>query len=200
MAAITPVTIANMALSEVGAKPVSSLFPSDGTPSASMILTYYDLALEQALVAHKWNFAIKRVSNQAARATPPAWGYQYAYTYPTNCLRVLAIGKQGYTVQDRWEVEVADENDDRIIVTDLQAPIDIQYIYRVTNSQVFSPNFVLAFSKLLKSYIARQITGKTEAKQEAIAEFKEAITMSRSIDGQEGTTQDYTPGDLEGVR
>lgn len=200
MAAITPVTIANMALSEVGAKQVSSLFPSDGTPSAEMILTYYDLALEQTLVKHKWNFAIKRAANLAARATPPAWGYKYAYTYPTNCLRVLAIGKQGRAVNDAWEAEVADENDDRIIVTNLQPPIDIQYIYRVSNSQVFSPNFVLAFSKLLKAYIARQITGKTEAKQEAMAEFKDALAMSRSIDGMEGTTQDYTPSDLEEVR
>lgn len=200
MASITPVTIANMALSEVGAKTVSSLFPSDGTPSASIILTYYDLALEQTLVSHKWNFSIKRVASQAARATAPAWGYTYAYTYPTNALRVLAIGKNGYTVTDPWEAEVAQENDDRIIVTDLAPPIDIMYIYRVTNSQVFSPQFVLAFSKLLKSYIARQITGKTEAKQEAIAEFREAIAMARSIDGQEGSTPDYTPGDLEEVR
>lgn len=122
MAAITPVGIANMALSEVGATLVSSLFPSDGTPSAKIILTYYDLALEQALVSHKWNFAIKRVASQAARATAPAWGYKYAYTYPTNALRVISIGKDGYTVNDAWEAEVAQENDDRIIVTDLQPP------------------------------------------------------------------------------
>lgn len=200
MAAITPVNIANMALSELGAKSVSSLFPSDGSASAAVILTYYELALEQTLVAHKWNFAMKRVASQAARATPPAWGYKYAYTYPTNALRVIGIGKNGYPVQDAWEVEVADENDDRIIVTDLQPPIDIKYIYRVTNSQVFSPQFVLAFSKMLKNYIARQITGKAESKAEAMKEFQEAMVMARSVDGQEGSTMDYTPSDLEEVR
>jgi len=200
MAAITPVNIANMALSELGQSRVSSLFPSDGSSSASIILTYYDLALEQTLVAHKWNFAIKRVANQAARATAPAWGYKYAYTYPTNCLRVIAIGKGGYEVNDAWEAEVAAENDDRVIVTDLAPPIDIKYIYRVSNSQVFSINFVMAFSKMLKMYIARQITGKTDAQTEARNEFKEVLMAARSVDGQEGTTEDYTPSTLDEVR
>jgi hypothetical protein len=195
---ITPVTIANIALAELGAKRILNF--EDGSKNAGLVSTFYDVAVEYTLTLHPWNFAIKRAKNLAARGTAPEWGWGYAYTYPTNALRVLAIGKDGREIDSAWEVELDPLTEERIIVTNVQAPLDVKYIGRITNSQLFSPPFVIALSKALKWMLALPITGKKDRKDESAQELENLLKRATSNDGQEGTPVDYGPRDLEVVR
>ena len=198
MASVTPVTIVNMVLSELGAARITSF--QDGSKNAGLVNAFYDLALEQTLAYHPWNFAIKRVKDVPERSTKPAWGYKYAYTYPPTCLRILGIGRKGIESQMKWSAEVDELTDERVVLTDLQPPIDIRFIYKVTNTQVFSPNFVLAFVKVLKTHLSRPLTGRAEVKVESMKELDDFVKKSLSVDGLEGTPDEYTPSDLEQVR
>lgn len=199
MATITPVTICNMALAELGAARITNF--TDGSKNAGLCSTFYDIALEHALTMHPWNFAVTRVADVAERGTGPAWGFTKAYTYPTGALRVLAIAKDGIILDNEpWQTEIDTDTDERIIVCNVAAPIDIKFIKRITNSQIFSPMFVLAFSKTMKWFLARPVTGRQETKAEAAAELQEFMKQAKAGDGQEGTPQDYTPDDLERVR
>ncbi len=198
MASVTPVIIANIALAELGTARITNL--NDGSKNAGLVSTFYDTALEYALVMHPWNFAIKRLSQVAERATPPEWGFSHAYTFPTNGLKILSLGKDGREVDTKWQSEADSITDERIIVTNLPAPIDMKFICKVTNTQMFSAAFVITFSKVLKWFLAKPITGRKETKDEAHGEMLESLKASMSNDGQEGTPQDYTPHDLEDVR
>lgn len=200
MPSITPVSISNIALKELSQNTITTLDPPDGSPMSVLVSVFYPLALDMALTAHEWNFAVRRRAGLAAHGNPPAWGFKYAYTYPANCLRALEIAKNGCTYAGPWKVELDADEDERVIVTDLAPPIDIRFISRITDTQLFSPLFVLAFSKMLKALLAKPCTGKDVIKQTAEQEFATMLRMAQGIDGVEGSEDDYTTTELEGVR
>ena len=197
MATITQTAIANMALAELGANRITSF--TDGSKNQGLVVSVYDFAKEHALAAHPWNFAVKRQAAQAALAVAPAWGWDFAYALPADCLRVLIIGKNGIETDEPWQREAAQDGS-QIIVTNLEAPIDLKYIYNVTNTQTFSPTFVIAFVKTLKWLLARPLTGKAEIQLQAAQELKEFFAKGMSTDGQEGSPEPYGSYELEDVR
>lgn len=199
MPGITKTSIANLTLSELGAALVTNIDTDTGSVAARVRLVW-DFALNWALSMHPWNFAIKRVADVAA-TTAPAWGYDYAYNLPANYVRILGIGKDGSEL-DRvpWSVELNATGDQRILVTDLQAPIDIKYIALVTNPELYTPTFCIALSKVLKIFLARPLTGKPEIKTEAENELAVFMQTAQTTDGLEGTPDYYAPTDFEDVR
>ena len=69
--------------------------------------TFFDDARDEILSAHRWNFAKKR--SYAIQTTDPLFGYDNAYTKPTDCLKVLQIEQ---AADAKFEVEGS------LIVTD----------------------------------------------------------------------------------
>lgn len=197
MATITQTAIANMALAELGAQRIVSF--TDGSKNQGLVVSVYDFAKEHALCAHPWNFAIKRKASQAALSTPPEWGWDFAFAVPSDCLRILILGKDGVETDEPWQHESAQDGS-QIIVTNLEAPVDIKYIYNVTNTQTFSPMFVIAFVKTLKWLLARPLTGKAEIQVQCANELREFFSKGMSTDGQEGTPEPYGSSELEDVR
>ena len=51
--------------------------------------TFFDDARDEILAAHRWNFAKKR--GYALETTKPLFGYDNAFTYPTDGIKVWAI-------------------------------------------------------------------------------------------------------------
>lgn len=197
MATITNTAIANIALTELGATRITSF--TDGSKNQGRVTSVWDFAKEYALAAYPWTFAIKRQANVPELATVPEWGWAHAYAYPGDCLRILTLGKGGVESDAPWAHESALDGS-QIIVTDLAAPIDIKYIYNVTNTQVFSPAFVIALAKALKWMLARPITGKAEVQAQAAQELQEYFARGISTAGAEGTPTEYGSSDLESVR
>lgn len=197
MATITNTAIANMALLELGGARISNF--TDGSKNQGLVTAIWDFAKEYALAAYPWSFAIKRQAGVPELATAPAWGWSHAYAYPPDCLRVLLVGKGGVETDEPWAHESAADGS-QIIVTDITAPIDLKYIYNVTNTQVFSPAFVIALVKALKWTLAKPITGKSEVQVMAKKELDEYFARGISTNGQEGTPVQYGSSDLEACR
>ncbi len=197
MATITNTAIANIALKELGAAKITSF--TDGSKNQGLVVDFWDFAKEYALSYYPWTFSIKRQANLATLATAPAWGWKYAYAYPSDCLRILVLGKGGVETDMAWAHEAAADGS-QIIVTDIAAPIDVKYIYNVTNTQVFSPQFVIALAKTLKWMLAIPITGKIERQIQAEKELQEYFARGMSVNGQEGTPVQYGSSILEDVR
>ncbi len=61
---------------------------------------FFDDARDEILEAHKWNFAKKRA--YAVQTTKPLFGYDNAFTKPTDCLRVWTVEQKPLAV---FEVE-----------------------------------------------------------------------------------------------
>ena len=198
MPGITKTSIVNLTLSELGAALVTNIDTDTGSV-ATRVRVVWDFALDWALSLHPWNFAIARQKNVAA-TTAPSWGNDYAYALPANTVRVLSIGKDGDEDDTPWTVELDAATQTKVLVTNLEAPIDIRYIYRVTNAELYTSTFAIALSKVLKIFLARPLTGKPEIKTEAEKELATFLQTAQTQDGLEGTPEFYTPTDLEEVR
>ncbi len=64
--------------------------------------TFFDDARDEMLAAHRWNFAKKR--GFALETTKPLFGYDNAFTYPTDAIKVWGIDEAPDAV---WEPEGA---------------------------------------------------------------------------------------------
>lgn len=190
--AVTEVSICNIALRELHATKITSL--SEASLEATTCALYYEIARNFVLVAAPWNFAIKRTGVQAELGTAPQWGYSKAYSYPSDCLRLLEINNE----DSGWRVELNADNI-KTIVTDLSNP-KLRYIKEIEDPQQFSSSFVFALAKFLKHLLAIPLTGQQEKSDKALQEYQGFLTQAKTDDGQESSQVIFASGALESVR
>ena len=169
------VKIFNLALTAMGSARVND--PEDEGDKATTLREAYDDVLDAVLEAHPWNFA-KRRASVAADAETPAFGYAKQYTYPANpfCLRVWRL--EDRTIE--WESE------GRKILTDAGAPLQFRFIARITDTSLFSGNFVMALAARLAAETAFRITNELGKEDRAWELYSRKIAEARGVDGQEG--------------
>ena len=165
--ATTFVEIANRAITFLGATPITSL--EDDTKEGRAIKRLFEQTRDQLLRDHSWNFAIKRVS-LAANTTAPVYEYTNAFDFPNNTLRIIEVN-----TEEQWAVE------GQQIVTDAAAPLQIVYVERVTDPNLFDTKFIEAYSLRLAADIAASQTVAATAEQKFASMLKEA----RLVDSQE---------------
>lgn len=166
------ISICNSALSKLGAERISSL--TEQNKRARLCNEQYEKVRDDVLRSHPWNFAIKRVA-LATLSTAPAFGYDYEYNLPADCLRVLKIYP-----------EVDFEIEGRKLLSD-SSSINIQYIYKNEDVYMYDSNFLEAFALKLASDLAYPLIQSVNFKQELLAEFEKTIREARCFDAQEGT-------------
>ena len=103
--------IHNLALGHVGSAKVEDTSASRLLKQNLLCIRYYDQARDITLASHPWNEAKKRIII-AQDADEPIFGYDRAYTEPSDALRILSVNDsvgadvrnnaQGVTA---WEVE-----------------------------------------------------------------------------------------------
>lgn len=166
--------VINRALSKLGANRISAR--SDPTKNAREMDANYDLIRDYMLRAFTWRFTIAR-KQLSALSTTPAFGYDYEYQLPTDCLRVIQVGES--YVASLSDYRTADESpfaiEGRKLLTDLTAPLSLRYVSKVENAQLFDACFVEALACKLAAETCEAITGSTSKKQELRDELREAI-------------------------
>lgn len=170
------VGIANAALRKLGQAPITAF--SENSKAARLANERYAELRDELLHRHPWNFALKRTS-LAASSTSPVWGYTYAYPLPADYIRAFEVNEEDEG-EGRWKVE------DGSIVTDLSAPLEILYVYRVTDANRMSTGFREALASTLAADWAEDITGDDSVVVEKERKSRIAVAQARSNDGQEG--------------
>ena len=80
------IAVCNQALGLIGAAAIEL----DGTSvNHTYCTTFFDSSRDEILVCHPWNWASKRA--YAIETTTPLFGYDHAFTVPSDCLRPLTI-------------------------------------------------------------------------------------------------------------
>ena len=84
----------NKALGHIGTRTVAS--ESENCEEARQCALYWDAARRQALRDFPYPWAQTRIA-LAAKALPAVWDgeWQYAYAYPSNCLKLHKISRPG---------------------------------------------------------------------------------------------------------
>ena len=172
------VQIVNRALRLLRVDQISSL--GEGTGQANWAADTYPDARDALVAEYPWNFAMARDSLPAL-TDAPAWGYDYAYQLPADCLRL-------WSIQGEPECEVAPYKiEGRRIVTDGAAPLKILYIRKIENPGEFSPLFIEALVVKLAAEGAFRFTGSVAREQAMVELYREKVAMARRYDAQEGT-------------
>ncbi len=170
------VGIANAALRKLGQSPITSF--DENTKAARLANERFADLRDELLSRHPWNFAMRRAS-LAASATAPAWGYTNAFTLPTDYVRVFEVNEED-EYSGKWKVE------DGAIVTDLDAPLKIRYVYRVEDANRMTAGFREALASVCAADWAEDITGADSVVKTAASKATIAVAQARSNDGQEG--------------
>lgn len=155
----TKTDICNLALSHLGsAKTIATI--EERNAEAFALKQFYDSALIKTLRDFFWPFARRYYTLELVSDQNNPSGHAFAYRYPPNCVNIKKI-LSGYRVDTRETVvtyKVVSDETGMLILTD-QAQAVIEYTHEVTEASKFSPDFVMAFSFLLASYIAPRLTG-----------------------------------------
>lgn len=160
------ITIANMALSHLGASTEIQDFDTDKTKEAQACRRFYDNLRQKVLRDFDWPFAnaidfLSQLPNPTGLSQPTV-EWSYWYRYPSTAIairRILNGATRSDTADSRADFAVGRDAAGRVIYTNQAAPAQIQYTYDETDATRFPPDFADALSLLLASRMAPRLTG-----------------------------------------
>jgi hypothetical protein len=160
MAINTNVDICNLALSYLGnLNSVNTLDGNDMNDKEVIFSMMYDVVRQSLIREHLPNFAKKR-KIVAKLADAPIFGYENAYEYPADCLKVLGIGNLEDKCND-YNIGAGDNK--RWIETDAdvlegETGLAIRYIADIDKVSLFDPNFKILLALELAKHTCLPIT------------------------------------------
>jgi hypothetical protein len=170
------VEIANRALQLLGAKSITSL-TEDSRNARSINLAYEPVKLAE-LRKHPWNFAIKR-AQLAASTTEPLFNRENSFPLPSDCVRLLSPDPEVNFNDLDWQIE------GRNIITDWDDPLDVRYIYDVTDPNEMDVLFRELLSSKLAMELCEEITQSNSKKADAKAMYDEILAQAKKANAIE---------------
>ena len=166
------VDICNGALNQLGASTILTL--TEDSKNARLCNSRYTQVRDGLFRTHPWNCLQKRVE-LAADTDAPAWGFSYAYTLPSDCLRLLRI----LDYDSNYKVE------GRKILSNTSS-MKILYIARVTDPNEYDELLRETLSAALGADIAFGITSNNQTAQNMYQLFQDKLRDARFVDSTEG--------------
>lgn len=187
--ALSAVEICNRALTAIGHKAITSL--DEGTERADICNRLYAGLRDELIQDHPWNFATRR-AELAAISEAPAFGWDYQYQLPTDCVRVLGlcdapvlasnntvVVNELYQEPGSWEVE------GRRILTNEVAPLQVIYLSNAPTEDEFPPKFTAALVLRIAMDLAMPLTESGQRREMLGKEYLAAIRSARGQDSRE---------------
>ena len=174
------VEICNGALNQLGATTILSL--TEDSKNARLCNQRYTQVRDSVFRSHPWNCLQKRIE-LAADTTAPAWGFSFAYTLPSDCLRLLRI----LDYESNYKVE------GRKILSNTSS-MRILYIARITDANEYDELLRETLSAALGADIAFGVTSNNQTSQNMYQLFQEKLRDARFVDSTEGQNVDQDLG------
>jgi len=188
------ISICNIALSRVSARAITDI--NGSSQEAKKCKEQYDIMRDLALSDQDWGFA-KRSKDLALR-TETYSGYDYAYTYPTDCVKAREIfddtgNLPSYYDADTYvstgkiefEVRTTDSKSEQVIVTDKE-DAELIYTARSTNPAIYPISFVNAFAQRLGAELALGLKNDLKLYATLLSAYNVMIDEAKSKDANEG--------------
>jgi len=171
--------IVNTALTLLGEGRVMSI--DDDLKQARDAKAVYDIVLNSLLGGYTWSFAKTR-AQLPALVGAPAFEFGSRFQLPADCMRLVMVGDV-YVGVDLTDYRSMPSElyaiEGREILTDYGSPLNIKYIKRVVDTNLYPPNFVSVFAAKLAATLAESLT-QSETKQ-ARAEDRLAKELALAV-------------------
>lgn len=183
--AVSKAQICNLALAHIKqTKTTISNLDTDNGNVAVLCRIHYDVARQFVLADHPWNFATKRVALTDIGSPPSDWVYRY--DYPSDCLKFREIQRLAKTdAPIPFAVEAEDDGSGLSVLTDMSSAVGI-YTWDVTNTALFSPQFVSALSWYMASELAPALSGSEKVQEAALTVYRNTMAAGQATDSSEG--------------
>jgi|TARA_Y100000310_G_scaffold127563_1_gene126691 hypothetical protein len=170
------VEICNLALSHIRATSINSL--TEQSLQAQQCKLLYPIMRDQVIEDAPWQFA-HVVEALAVLSSVDIFNWNYAYQYPSNCLKINRLMLNWEEVQNDQAIYAARLRDLGLTFPDLKQQVEysiynvdgnrviaanecelrVDYVKKVTDPNLFSTQFVMALSHLLGAELAVPIVG-----------------------------------------
>jgi len=174
------ISLCNSALNLLGASTISAL--TDDSKNARICNQRYEPVRNRVFRGHAWNCLHKRVQ-LAQDSTAPVVEYTYAYTLPSDCLRVLKIHTG---TADSINSEIDYKVEQRKIVTN-EGTIYLVYIALVTDPNEYDVYLQESISHQLAADIAYSLTSNATLAKNYMQRADERLKEARFIDATENS-------------
>lgn len=176
------VALANLALTAIGARRISSF--DEALVEAQNVKAVYPSVRDAVLMAHPWTFACKRAMLSQLVAGP-AWtddGLTVAYTKPTDFLKLNYANLPNALIRIEGAMILSDSTG-----------LGIHYIFRNDDPTTYLPAFDIALATRLAHELCFTLTNSS-AKSSALLEkyLKIDLPAAKSEDSQQGTPPEAT--------
>lgn len=175
--------LCNMALSHLGNVGSVNDIRNPSNSKERTFALWYDISRQTFLKMMMPNFALCRRVVARVSTNPPFGtdlGYQYAYEYPSDCLKALGIGEVALK-EDNHAVE------GNLIWTtaEYEGGAPLRFIKDVTDVSRMSPEFKLGFSAFLAMNVALDITQDTGKVNSLLQMMPEKMALISGLNAQE---------------
>lgn len=194
--ALSETDVLNAALSKIGADTIVAI--DDGSTNANHCKRVYPMLRRALLRSHHWNFAEAR-ETLAQDAIPPAFEFAFAYTLPTNLLKIKEYNGskvdtqafiEGFFIVNRFKIE------GRKLLTN-DGDVKIVYVQDMEDPNLWDPLFYQAVVVFLGSDLADAIPhddARAKSLLDRAANFW--LPIASAVDGQEGSVHPIQSDDL----
>ena len=177
------VQICNSALNQLGASSITAL--TDDSKNARLCNERYTTIRDAVFRAHPWNCLIKRVQ-LAQDSDTPAWGFDYQYTLPADCLRILGIKdyNSDYKIEGR-----------KLLIS--ESEVYLIYLAQITDVNELDVLLRETISAHLAQDIAYAITANLQVANLMAEKYQAKLSEARHADSSEGynTNPELAPTD-----
>ena len=177
------VQICNSALNQLGASSITAL--TDDSKNARLCNERYTTIRDAVYRSHPWNCLIKRVQ-LAQDSDTPAWGFDYQYTLPADCLRILGIKdyNSDYKIEGR-----------KLLIS--ESEVYLIYLAQITDVNELDVLLRETISAHLAQDIAYAITANLQVSRLMAEKYQAKLSEARHADSSEGynTNPELAPTD-----
>ncbi len=192
----TEVQIVNIALSWLAQNSINAL--GDSQTEAKVMNANYATSRDKVIADHAWSFALRR-EVLAPIAAPAAFGTPNQFLIPSDVLRVFRVYRPSSNLNTRQLQNAEWVREGKYIVSYLDQ-VWAHFIYRVTNSDEYSPQFVHALAARLAADTAMVFTENRRMFEQMEALYTDKLADAVYADGSQGRTEVIRSTKLTGVR
>lgn len=175
------VTIANMALQKLGARRIAAL-DDVNDPNARSMNNAYNSIKDAELRRYAWSFAIARASI-AADSADSLWGGWNRFRQPNDFLRLIRDDESGFQVDFKIE--------GYFILSANASPLEIRYIARIDDPNLYDPLFQEAFACKLADQCSIEIVQSSAFKDQINKDYEMAIKEAMRVGAIEKEAQNF---------
>lgn len=182
---MTQLQVINLSLVNLGQNVITQAqLTANALPSAVAANLWWEPCRDEVLGANNWSFATVTLSLTALDINDVKWDYCYAYPTVSLCASSMwnVYNDATSTTKDQQEftVRYIPTLGVTAIFSDLDSAI-AEYTYKVTDTTLWTNEFIMAFSYRLSAAMAMSLTGAKDKGIEAMQLFNGLISEAKRL-------------------